>query len=282
MGTIAEFAEDEDILPTGRVLASAVLEQVTTHSLGTFRDVDRRIGAVQGIEISGISRLLPMVNAAISADLIKNNEEHVALEAAMNGHSWIRLDGHALVGSWPVDPADWAYEKQDVFQDLATKGPLMVPLSLIDEGDEITVILGKSREPNIVRRIVEDEYEPSLEAVIEESVSERYDPKMASLLLGDARNLEKQDVYWLEKIIEWGPPEEQVRAVLTVARDVNHKRHLDAFAWLKTWGDEWNRAQASPEAPERNANPHPAAYVRAWEEWYRSMVYFPLGITEDP
>ena len=71
--------------------------------------------------------------------------------------------------------------------------------------------------------------------------------------------------------LAWGPPEEQVRAVLTVARDVNHKRHLDAFAWLKTWGDEWNRAQASPEAPERNANP--AAYVLAWEEWCKKWGY---------
>ena len=156
--------------------------------------------------------------------------------------------------------------------------PQPAPLSVLREGDWWTLTVGRRDTPSTVRITLRPEYEPSLETVLEESVPERIDEKLSSILLGDSTETEEPEASWLRRLVEWGPPEEHVRAVLALAKDENDERRDEALSWLEKWGSRLEEEEVLPAAPEPAGDR--AVYLEAWEDWYRRIFHFPWWLGE--
>ena len=78
----------------------------------------------------------------------------------------------------------------------------------------------------------------------------------------------------LNAVLEWGPPEERVRALLGVVSGENEAARHQALERLDSLGAAWNREQSVPEAPTSREDLK--GYVADWKAWYRAMLAFPL------
>ena len=69
------------------------------------------------------------------------------------------------------------------------------------------------------------------------------------------------------------PPEQQVLALVEVARGADADRAAKAQARLATFGKTWNETQGVPEAPVRITDAN--TYLADWGVWCRAMMYWP-------
>jgi hypothetical protein len=283
---MADIANDETKPAAERTLARCFVDRVTTFSLGTYRDVDGRIGAVQGIEVSPASELVDMIDRTIRGEDEGEGEDVPPTpdpkSTATDQHAWFRLEGHSLVLHCRVDDVTANKQEQQAlaeWQEQARNAPQPAPLSIVQEGDWLTMTVGRKDTPSTVRITLRPEYEPSLEAVLEKSVPERIDEKLSPILLGDSTRIDEPEASWLRRLVEWGPPEENVRVVLAVAKGENEERRAEAFSWLEKWGSRLEEDKGLPAAPEPTGDP--AVHLEAWEDWYRRIYHFPWRLDSE-
>ena len=135
------------------------------------------------------------------------------------------------------------------------------------EDEHVEFVFGRAKRPSVFRLDIRDKYEPSLEKDVAESVKTDLDSALANALLqpeaapGDA----------VRAVLDRGPPEEAVRALMAAAASDDAARRSAATRRLEAWGKQWNRDHSVPKAPTTEK------YDRAaWKEWYARMRQFPV------
>ncbi len=294
MDLLRRTALDPEASPAERD-AARLATSMRVEPLGYYREPDGRVGAAQRITIPGVSRFVRELNAAISAAALESNHDDGEMprtirrmrEAAQGGHEWVTLDGHAFKLKVPVHPGEWARGKGQFLTDLIedagaaldeededarrlVQSVTSAPVSYVDEGDWVTFVLGARAFPVTLRLGIRDEYEPSLEGVVAETLKVDLDQALADDpgvggADGQARLLD---------IVGWGPPEERVRAILSAASGEDEPaqramRRLEAFA------ESWNAGHGVPEAPLGTQDDD--AFVSAWKRFYEALKQYPIG-----
>ncbi len=305
---VRKAADKKEFPASAHAFAATVIRSVKTRILGRYRDAEGRVGAAQLVVISDFKEFLRKANAAISealiAEVTKSGPEPEwrftlgrLLEAARRGNQWITVEGHSLKGSLPVHPAEWARGKAAFLTELLETAQKMVRLeetvpplarkkkselrhavqvlssatiSFAESAGVVSWRIGDPSRPSTVRARIRDEYSPNLEDVIAKHVPNRLDEALASHLLGvsEANNPD------LNAVLEWGPPEETVRALLGVVSGEDEAARHQALERLDSLGAAWNREQSVPEAPTSREDLK--GYVADWKAWYRAMLAFPL------
>ena len=299
MDSVRKAAEDKDATPWGRELAG-VLMSIEVQPVGYYREPNGKIGAAQLITISDTKTFVRKLNAMINANLTEADvEPDIPLvrtvermrTAAKKNHQWIALDGHAVRVVLPVDRGEWDRQKGIFLGDLAEftadalsdesdeeekQGFRMLlgllastPLSYIDEGDDVEFVIGRTKMTNVVRAKIRDEYEPSLEKVLIDTVKIDLDEQLAAALLNKDANPPAP----VAAVVRFGPPEDQVRALLGAAENADGQRQQAAIKRLHGWAEKWNRDQAIPKAPGSIDNT--GDYLAAWKTWYAAMKQYP-------
>ncbi len=306
MGEVRRAAADENTAPAQRAFARALAASVTSHPLGHYRDAQGRIGAAQLVEVSGVKDFLGKANAALSEVFLREESWELSprtLEklkrAAAEGRQWIALEGHSLRFTFPVHPREWARNKARCFAALAEeaeeaekkqepgarglrRGALsqlfaLSPISLTETAGEVSIRLGDPGKPSTYRFNLRDRYTTRLEETIIREIPRPLDLAIADRLLeGPAEKADPR----IEALLAWGPKEEAVRALVAYAEDAlsagaarapDRKRAVER---LRAWGESWDREHGVPAAPGSGADE--AAYLKAWKDWYVSMLEFPL------
>ena len=125
--------------------------------------------------------------------------------------------------------------------------------------------MGTKENPTTFRVRLRDTEKTGLDDAVLKLVPESLDQQIAAALLDDGQ--EPVDPA-LEALLTWGPPEEQVRALLPVARGQDEERAKAARTKLKEFAVRWNRDVGFPDAPTTTG-------IKAWPEWYRRVIRFP-------
>ena len=278
---IAAIANDVDKSLVQRRLARSFVDQITAIPLGTYRDINGHIGAVQAIEIAHIADLVSTANRVIQEHAATNDEEDEAdvsptsdprNRRTTDRATRIRLQGHSvIIHAWfdAVDKgelADW--------QEMIRNAPQPSPLSIQHEGEWLIATVGLEKTPSTIRFTNLRDYDASLEGILEETVPKNLDRKLSPILLENSIKLEESEASLLQRLVKWGAPEENVRVVLAVARDKKDERRNEAFTWLENWGSAIDEEGALPPPPELTGDR--VAYLDEWEEWYRNIFRFVL------
>ncbi len=274
--------------------------------IGFYREPDGRMGAAQLVRIRKVSEFVDELNRLFSTAMAKEEIDadregartlQRMKEAAVAGHQWVRLDGQAIRLQSPVHPGEWARFKGQSLQgfvetvlgalgtggDQTKKTQLRLfmfvlgsaPVSYIDEGDRVEFILGQRAKPSTFRLPIRDEYEPSLEPVVKDTVQTDLDEVLAKALLNEG----DQPSEGVSLVLRAGPPEEPVRALMRTAKEGDPSRRSAAMARLDKWAANWNREHGVPPAPGKNdAN---SESLSAWMAWYSAMRAFPFD-SRDP
>ncbi|MBN2475600.1 MAG: hypothetical protein JXB62_13390 [Pirellulales bacterium] len=287
--------EDENADPREKAWAGLVAS-IKTQTVGYYREPDGRVGAAQLLTIPKATDFVRRLNALIDREIqnagttgggSRARTWQRVREAAQNGHEWVRLDGQAIRVTIPVHAGEWAATKAEFLEDtaqhvaksladdakpeqrrgiaFAIQALSTAPLSYVDEGEQVQFVLGSPKKPSTLRISIRDEYEPSLETVVAESVKTDLDGRLADVLLEE--NAKPSGP--LAAVLNWGPPEEQVRALVAAAESGDSARQAAAMKRLEAWGAKWNRERGVPEAIETTANRDEA--LAAWRAWYETM-----------
>ena len=300
MDSAREAAEDKDTKPQERELAVALLS-IKVQPVGYYREPNGKIGAAQLITIPNAKAFVCKLNAMINAEI---TEEKVSPDippartiermqtAAKKDHQWIALDGHAVRVVLPVHQGEWNHGKITFLNELAEFAADVLggesceqdkadffrmclgllastPLSYIDRGDEVEFVIGRTKTPSVVRAKIRDKYEPSLETVLIDTVKIDLDEQLATALLDKDASPSAP----VAAVVRFGPPEDQVRALLAAAENGDGQRQQAALKRLRGWAEQWNRDQAIPEAPESVDNADD--YLAAWKTWYVAIKRYP-------
>ena len=282
------LAEEGKLDPLERRLGEAVLSSVKTTILGHYRDVDGRIGAAQLVVVSKASEILAGVNALFSQEILSGKEDKDwtrtaarMQEGAKNGEQWVRFDGHSIVMSAPVHLGEWMKMKGELFQDVAKTARkrdddsedsltgliqflTVTPMSLIETPERVTLRLGTPSTPTTFRFRLRDTRKTGLDETVLTTIPKNLDDHIVAALLGEE---EKKPDRAIQALLDWGPPEEKVRALLGVAAGDDEELRAAAWSKLEAIAAEWNREVGLPEAP--------ATGGVAWEEWCRKVIRFP-------
>lgn len=277
--------------PALAAFAATALRNADVRVLGHYRDPDGRIGAAQVVVFERASEVLAAANRAIDeAILLASAEEDDASAPwaattrkwramAQRGHAWISLEGHSLVYRAPMDAAEWARGKLGFFKDIAKEvaqddvAPedhfwfrflASAPLSIEQSGGQVCLRLGDPDAVHPIRVQWRDGYRPNLEPTVQEVAPLALDTVLGRRVLGGGAADPA-----LDALIAWGPPEEQVRAVVAAARTGEPQLAGAAHAWLRQFAVQWNGAHSVPRAPEG------ADGFRAWDGWYRALLAWP-------
>lgn len=284
----------EGLPPCGKRLAEAILESWRVIPLGHHVDPAGRIGALQLVEIRGLKRIVALANEAMKEAFLAGAGDSPTVArlaaAAKAGHVFLRIEGHSLAGSFPVDPVDWACTKADIVKDIledAAKAAaggkedldnthlvqlLCAPgLAFADADSVVTVRIGRAEAPTTLRFLMRSGYNADLESAVKEAAPAGLDAILAAHLL-DGGAPDASDT--LKSALAWLPPEDGVRAVLGRARGSDETRRGPAVAWLRDFARGWSRASPVPAAPDAELDD--AELLAACEEWYRKMLRFPL------
>ena len=182
--------------------------------MGYYREPDGRIGAAQLVTIPKAKDFVRRLNGLINAQTLEGNingsdplarTQKRMRAAAKADHQWITLEGHTIRFTMPVHPGEWARGKGEFLRDVAgelTNLPggkegeeiknrvkfsitalSAAPVSYLDEGDQVTFIVGQPKRPSTLRLQIRDEYEPSLEKVVIENAKVDLDDALAKALL---------------------------------------------------------------------------------------------------
>lgn len=299
MADVRKTLEDEDADAREKQLARR-LASFKVKPIGYYREPDGRIGAAQLVTIPQAKQFVreinDLLNQEISEDTVSPASPMARTEkrfkaAAKHGHQWLRLDGHAIRLTVPVHPDEWARVKGEFLRDFGkelarefdTENPQQngklfqiaqvlasLPVSYVDRGDRVTFAVGRPDVPSTARFTIRDDYDDSLEKVLLKAVPVELDKTLANTLLdGTAKRPPEAAA-----ILDWGPPEERVRALLAAARQEEPGRKKAALDQLEKWGTRWNREHGVPKAPAGTDKPED--YPAAWQKWYKHMKRYPL------
>jgi len=283
-----------------------LITSIKVEPVGHYREPDGRVGAAQLITIPKVSEFLGKLNGLINRELLRNataiaegsslaRTRQRIRAAARQGHQWAALDGQAIRVTIPVHPGEWAREKakglselarhvadaladgaeEQQRRDLRSAVQLLtsLPVSYLDRGDAITIVVGTAKRSGTLRATIRDEYEPSLEKVLVENVKTDLDAELGAAEL----NQGAKPLPGIVAIRDFGPPEEPVRALLCAASSGPEKRKA-ALEGLRARAAAFNRDRGVPPAPEDGEDPE--KYLAAWKEWYGQMKRYPLPAKE--
>lgn len=270
-----------------------LITSIKTQPVGYYREPNGHIGAAQLVTIPKAKRFIRKLNKLLSAAILEEkldpespmNRTPLRMQAAAKaGHRWLRLDGQAIRFSMPVHPDEWRRMKGEFFRELGREianwlrhkgnkdqrdvfrlwsGLLAsAPLSYIDKGDRVEFVLGLKETPTTLRARIHDEYEPSLEKVVIDNVKLNLDQRLADKLLDETTELPPP----FSHVLAWGPPEDQVRALLLTAETGSDEMRQAAIERLRSWAKQWNRDHRAPKAPAEMDKPDD--YLAAWKQWY--------------
>lgn len=287
----AQQAEDPLHVEGGRIAAA-----LDVRALGHYREPNGRIGAAQLVTIRRASDVLQQVNDLISRAIEASADEtelprtvRRIREAAAERHQWITLDGHMIRISVPVHAAEWAHAKGALLVDLfdaviendrdpdddgesplrtLVEGFASAPISYIDEGHRVSLLLGRRDRPTTLRLQIREAYEDSLEDDVIKAVPLDLDEELARSLLDPDVELAPE----LAHLRSWGPPEDQVRALINAARGQPASRRRVIAEHLARWGARWNREQAVPSA---RLEVDPDEFAASWATWYERVKHPP-------
>ncbi|TVQ78368.1 MAG: hypothetical protein EA380_06170 [Phycisphaeraceae bacterium] len=267
--------------------------------LGMYRDPQGRVGVAQLVTVRGASELLPMINAMINDRILlvhadmEDAEEEAALaregfartnarivEAAQRGHDWVTITKDGLVLEVPVDRAErsrlramiavWILESARYFEGEDWKHQVRslasLPISISDHRNSYRLTLSTDA-PLRIRTVLRGEYDDNLAHSIERRVRRNLDLEVGAALMGDAA----ADIE-ASLIVEYGHPEDHMRALLAVARDEEHPLHERAWASLGAWSERWNRDVGHPESPLHGEVVGRDALLDAWNEWHIEIL----------
>ncbi len=288
---LGERVTKADALPEERAFLERLLA-MRTEAVGWYVEPNNRIGALQRVIVPQVSRVIAAANDLINAEIVADEGDgdaewprtvELCRDAAKQGHQWIALDGQQFVFTVPVQRDEWERGKRAVVDSLirglvgsggdevadmhrALDAIARMPVSLIDDGDHVTVLLGLPKSPGIARAEVRDEYSTALESLVKEQVKA---PLLASLGEAAIRGAPADSA--LADLIAWGAPEltalalveriDRIRAANPgVDADVTRER-----AALTRFVTEWNDAGRLPPAPEGDQR-------REWLEWYAAVA----------
>lgn len=300
MADFREQLQDPNTKPLEKDLAR-LITSIKTEPVGYYREPDGRMGAAQLVTIPEAKAFIRKLNALYSRqileceikkdDIMARTQERVRA-AAKDGHQWLTLDGHALRFTLPVHPDEWLRAKGKFLDERVkeltealkadVEGEKMtaikagvqmltsVPVSYIESADRVTFVLGRPKVPSTLRTKLQDEYEPNLENVVVETVKVDLDKALAEILLNDRA----KPSALLSAVRSFGPPEEQVRALLAAAQNGNDKQKKAAIKRLGSWAEQWNRDHGVPKAPQKMDKLE--NYLAAWKEWYGQMRQYPI------
>ena len=304
MANVRAKAADETADPQQKEWAAAILS-MKVEPVGYYREPDGRVGAAQMITIPNAKKFVGLINELINAQIVENASPDGPMDrtqkrieqAAKNGHQWITLDGHAVRVVIPVHPAEWALARGEFLEEIAEgvarvlkedastddkNGYRMIlgvlasgPISCIDRKDQVEFVVGWPKAPCTFRTKIRDEYEPSLEKVLIRSVKIDLDAELAEALLDE----DAKPSPGVSAMLKFGPPEEQVRALLAVAGGEEEGRQKAALGRLGKFARQWNREHGQPEAPAERDDADD--YLTAWRQWYEQMRVFPLKVEEN-
>jgi hypothetical protein len=268
-----------------------LVTHIQTRNLGYYREPDGRIGAAQLVTIPAAKDFLAKLNGLIGQQIQNDSPARSEqfprtleriLKAARADHQWVTLNGHSLRISLPVHPAEWARAKGTLFQQVFDQvireqdnpeenGQSLpralvelfasAPLSYLDEGDRVTFVLGRPDQPTTLRLAIRETYEPSLEDDVIKAVAVDLDRELARALLDPDAELSAE----LEALRSWGPPEDQVRALLSAGTGESAQQRRVIAERLARWGAQWNREGSLPVAP---LELDPDEFSALWIRWY--------------
>jgi len=298
-----ELKREKPAEPDRRAFIRALLDSVKSVSLGHYRDTRGRIGAGQLLIVSNASKLVEKANALLNAGIVAGEGDvepwprTVAkmLEGAKKGEQWIRIDGHSIVMSFPAHLREWAWNKGRIFEDILDSAEdfgeeeededrkeetvklallqalSLAPISLVETPERVTIRLGARSAPSTFRIRLRDSKRTGLDDVVVKHVPVKLDERMADVLVSG--EIGKADP-GIRALIEWGPPEDRVRALLERAGKGKTPEAKQAAATrLAQFAVNWNRESGYPEAPEPSKDG--SLNLEAWRQWYDSMVRFP-------
>ena len=277
-----------------------LITSIKVEPVGHYREPDGRVGAAQLVTIPSVSEFLGKLNGLINrgaledaapiadGDPMARTQQRIRA-AARAGHEWAALDGQAIRVTIPVHPGEWAREKAKRLGETARhaadatltdeqgrrelrsviRALTSLPLSYLDEGDSVTIVLGTTKRSGTLRATIRDEYEPSLEKVLVENVKTDLDAELAAAELHRGA----KPPPGIAAIRDFGPPEEPVRALLCAASSGPEKRK-PALEKLRARAAAFNRDHGVPPAPEDDEDAE--KYLAAWKEWYGRMKRYPL------
>lgn len=304
LAEIRELANDATRPADERALTKAIIEHVHVEAVGRYRDALGRIGGVQLITITKASELVDTINAAINAAIRANkladfppyNElvgtRERILAAAEKNHPWLALEGHALRISMPVHEQEWAVvkakgiysalmqareefpaegeERTQATFTMFSRSIANVPFAYGESNGIVTFRVGDPARPTTIRLPGANDYAPNLENELTRLVEKDIDSLVARRLAGE--NIEPADRA-LAALVEWGPPEESVRAMARAAESDDAALAKSAHAWLSKFSADWNRQYNLPKMPAKVDDP--VAFARACLDWCREVREFP-------
>lgn len=231
------------------------LTRIRVVGLGHFEEPEGRVGAVQWVVVPEVSELMRRANAALNR-LYRDELEDVPLErqvgvaaprtqelwlqAARDGHTWLRLDGHAFVFEAPVDRGEWPRIKRFAleaplrafvrwatrvggFDDEEFSGSMRalldavssVPLSYVEEAGRVRAVAGLRDEPSLARIHVRPAtaYEPSLQDVVREHAGGALH-EVYAVVDGFVPNVAYPSPMATD-LASWGPPEAHALALVS-------------------------------------------------------------------
>jgi hypothetical protein len=300
MEELRKVAGDASLPPARRALGAAALASIHSTALGHYRDPQGRIGAAQLVTISKAKDFVAKINAAIAeVALGKRPEgstwiktlERMRFEAKTGRGEWLAIDGHSVRFSFPAHPAEWARNKAVFVKEIlnawqeAKEGRAndtrpgffsrflaLSPLSIEETAERVSIRLGYPLRSVPLRFALRDAYNAKLEAQVSLSAPRDLDAALASRLVGDATPPSDPGI---EALVDWGPPEDSVRALLLRAGSSDARTRDPAIVKLRAISEAWNSAGNLPAAPEWNEK----AQLRLddWRGWYRALLEFPSG-----
>lgn len=292
------LAPGEKPKPAARALLVKSVASIKTNGIGRYTNADGHIGAAQLIVVSNASKLIEAINAAINEDLILDDSpitgdsrmtRQLCITAAKANRQWIKIDGHSIIASAPVNAREWAKAKYDFFRSFIEKTPAKngeednaakmkraaaslasVALSIEETGGEVRIRIGDPKTPTTARLQLRDEYEPSLEPVVKANVL----AELSTLILEQISSGNSATA-GVADVVAWGPPEETVKALLAASNGTTPAA-AKAKEQLAAWAKKWNAAESSPAAPEGKDGA--AATTDQWRDWLRAMSRFPIDV----
>ncbi|OHB73498.1 MAG: hypothetical protein A2V70_19325 [Planctomycetes bacterium RBG_13_63_9] len=278
-----------------------LIASIQTKPIGFYREPDGHLGAAQLVTIPQAQGFVRKLNGLISQQILGHDVNpdsslahtmHRMQQAARDGHQWITLDGQAIRFTMPVHPDEWARAKGEFLNEFAKTlaqgfgtnadqekrrsvkslfGLLAsMPVSYVDRGTRVEFVLGRPDTTSTARLYVRDEYEPSLEKVVAETLKVDLDDALATALLDQQPPHSTE----LSAVLDFGPPEERVRALMAAADRADQSSSQAAIDKLASWSDAWNREHRVPKAPPKTD--HRKQYLAAWKTWYQQIRQSPI------